>query len=371
MTTFSKSAIGSCLMLLAVVSVDAYATAIAPTPPVPELLGGGPPEHRVAFGQALPVIFEPNQGQTDTAVKFLARGVGYSLFLSEGGATLALRGDTSREAQDVRGRPPAVLRMRLLGMLPDAELIGEDTLPGKVSYFRGKDPSGWRSGLPTYAKVRYRGVYPGIDLVYYGTQGQVEYDLVLAPGADPKAIRLAFDGADDLRLDTAGNLVVTQGEKALIQRAPRAYQTIGGERATIPARYLLADSGEVSVEIGTHDSSQTLVIDPILVYSTYFGGSGYESGNSIAVDAAGNAYVAGETGSIDFPGEDLQHPTFDGNTSDAFVAKFDASGSAVAYAVYFGGSGYDNALAIAVDDDGNAYLVPGRKVVFNRKNNAL
>ncbi len=239
----------------------------------------------------LPYTFEANGGQADAAVKFLARGPGYSLFLTPGEAVLSLHTSQPNPASRPRpgarpepaavseptaaATPSAVLRLSLVGANPEPVIRGEAALPGKVNYLRGKDPAAWRTGLSTYAKVRYEGVYPGVDLVYYGTQGQLEYDLVLAPGADPKVIRLAFAGADRMRLDDTGNLVLTLGEQQIIQHSPRVYQETNGERTLVPTRYVLADSRQVSLTIGDYDAGRALVIDPVLVYSTYLGGSAY------------------------------------------------------------------------------------------------
>ncbi|WP_295583683.1 SBBP repeat-containing protein [uncultured Lamprocystis sp.] len=252
--------------------------------------------------------------------------------------------------------PPAVLRLSLVGANPEPVIRGEAALPGKVNYLRGKDPAAWRTGLSTYAKVRYEGVYPGVDLVYYGTQGQLEYDLVLAPGADPKIIRLAFAGADQMRLDDTGNLVLTLGEQQVIQQIPRVYQESNGERTLVPTRYVLADNRQVSLAIGDYDAGRALVIDPVLSYSTYLGGAGYDHGRDIAVDGAGNAYLTGLTESTDFPTHHALQPDYGGYAGDAFVAKLSADGATLVFATYLGGSYADWGNGIAVDGAGNVYV---------------
>uniref|UniRef100_UPI0025CC7CB7 DUF7948 domain-containing protein n=1 Tax=uncultured Lamprocystis sp. TaxID=543132 RepID=UPI0025CC7CB7 len=350
----------------------------APPPASAAAAPAAPAQARIQadYGK-LPYTFEANGGQADAAVKFLARGPGYSLFLTPGEAVLSLH--TSQPNPTPRSRPgarpepvpgptpaaapeptaaatpPAVLRLSLVGANPEPVIRGEAALPGKVNYLPGKDPAAWRTGLSTYAKVRYEGVYPGVDLVYYGTQGQLEYDLVLAPGADPKVIRLAFAGADQMTLDDTGNLVLTLGEQQVIQHSPRVYQETNGERTLVPTRYVLADNQQVTLAIGDYDAGQALVIDPVLVYSSYLGGAGYDHSDDIAVDASGYAYVTGTTESTDFPTRDALQPDYGGDL-DAFVAKLSADGATLVYATYLGGSNTDYSTGIAVDGAGNAYV---------------
>ncbi|WP_295584649.1 SBBP repeat-containing protein [uncultured Lamprocystis sp.] len=320
----------------------------------------------------LPYTFETNGGQVDAAVKFLAHGPGYSLFLTPGEAVLSLRTGQPRAPERHQSgarpaprfdpthtaavTPPAVLRLSLVGANPAALIRGEDPLPGTINYLRGRDPAAWRTGLSTYAKVRYENVYPGIDLVYYGNQGELEYDLVVAPGANPKVIALAFDGADAQRLDASGNLVLSLQGGELVQQAPRVYQEANGERTPIPARYLLADNQQIGLALGDYDPTRTLVIDPVLSYSTYLGGTGIDRINGIAVDAAGNTYVTGQTWSDDFPTttDAVQPAPAPGRLiQDAFVAKLDPTGATLLYATYLGGNDYDVADSIAVDAAGN------------------
>ncbi len=365
---------GAAVTALAVPLVQpaAPSASVAPAPAAPAQA-----KIQADYGK-LPYTFEANGGQADAAAKFLARGPGYSLFLTPGEAVLSL--NTSRPNQAPRLRPgarpepmlaptpaaapeppaaatpPAVLRLSLVGANPEPVIHGEAALPGKVNYLRGKDPAAWRTGLSTYAKVRYEGVYPGVDLVYYGTQGQLEYDLVLAPGADPKVIRLAFAGADQIRLDDTGNLVLTLGEQQVIQHTPRVYQETNGERTLVPTRYVLADNQQVSLAIGDYDAGRALVIDPVISYSTYLGGSGMDEGYSIAVDGVGNPYLTGYTDSTDFPTRQALQPDFGGGSYDAFVVKLSADGGTLIYATYLGGSDFDIGTGIAVDSAGTAYL---------------
>jgi hypothetical protein len=305
-----------------------------------------------AYG-SLPIRFEANVGQTDKEVKFLARGGGHSLFLTQSEAVLKLRREKSWDAADAQ----SLVRMKLLGADPAARMEGLGRLPGRSNYIIGRDASQWRRNVVSFAKVRYRSVYPGIDLIYYGNQRQLEYDFVVAPGADPNTIRLGFDGADQIEIDAQGDLVLRTPQGEVRQRKPVAYQEVDGSRREITSRYALKDKQEVGFELGEYDRTRPLVIDPVIAYSTYLGGSSDELTGSIAVDAAGNAYVIGLTWSLDFPTSNALQPNPGGNSEegDVFVAKFNPEGLLV-YSTYLGGSSYDDGMGIAVDEDGNAYL---------------
>jgi hypothetical protein len=294
----------------------------------------------------LPLTFEQNQGQTDSQVKFLARGSGYTLFLTPDSAILALQ----------RERAASVLRMKLVGANRNPATAGTDALPGKSNYFVGNDPSKWRTDVPTYAKVKYRGVYPGIDLVYYGNQRLLEYDFLVAPGADPGAIELRFQGAKKLRVNDDGALVLDVGAGEVIEHAPAVYQEISGERRTVEGKYVLRGKGRVGFSVAEYDRTQPLVIDPTLVYSTFLGGSVSQSGQGIRVDASGNAYVVGWTNSADFPTTAGAFQTSKGTAGSAFVSKFNPDGSALVYSTFLGGTGGAGASGIAVDASGNSYV---------------
>ena len=256
------------------------------------------PEARVSetYGK-LPLHFEANQGQTHQDVRFLARGPGYSLYLTAGEAVLVLA-KPNPDATQTRGTP-VVVRMSLVDAAPKPLVSGREELPGKANYLIGK-PAKWRTNVPTYAKVHYRAVYPGIDLVYYGSQRQLEYDFVVSPGADPERIVLGFQGAERLEINAEGELVLHAAGEVIRQRVPVIYQEIDGLRTRIEGRYVLKDAQRVGFQVAAYDPSRPLVIDPTLVYSTYLGGSGDEFGSGIAVDAAGAAYVTGGTSSADF-----------------------------------------------------------------------
>jgi hypothetical protein len=302
----------------------------------------------------LPVRFEANAGQTDAKVKFLSRGGGYRLFLTQSEAVLTL----PRVKSPGDSVAQSTVRMKLIGADPAPRMQGLDRLPGRSNYIIGKDASRWRRNVTSFAKVRYHSVYPGIDMIYYGDQRQIEYDFVLGPGADPNLIRLGFDGVDKIEIDAQGDLVLKTASGEVRQRKPVAYQRADGSKREVIGRYALKGKQEVVFELGEYDHARPLVIDPVMAYSTYLGGSGGEYPGSIAVDAAGNAYVTGETYSLDFPTSNPLQPKPGGNsdTTDVFVAKINPQGSALLYSTYLGGGGFDAGFGIAVDEDGNAYL---------------
>jgi uncharacterized repeat protein (TIGR01451 family) len=244
-----------------------------------------------SYGQ-IALSFEANQGQATSDVQFLSRGQGYALALSAGEADLKLQ-KTSDSATH------AVVTMNLVDGNPSAAVVGQDLLPGKINYFLGPDPAQWRTNIPTYAKVAYTDVYPGIDLVYYGNQRQLEYDFVVKPGSDPSRIGLEYGGANSMTLGAQGDLVLgTDGGQVTLKR-PVLYQEIGGQRRDVSGEYALDGTNHVGFSVGSYDHAQPLVIDPILIYSTYFGGSGDDKGLAIAVDSKGGAYITGSTLSND------------------------------------------------------------------------
>jgi hypothetical protein len=319
----------------------------------------------------LPLSFEANNGQTDGRVKFLSRSSGYSLFLTGDEAVLTLSGgkanphkakimSTARTLQSGMAAPKSVgvLRMKLRDANPATKVTGVDELTGTSNYFIGNDPKKWRSGVPTYGKVKYEGIYSGIDLVYYGNQRQLEYDFIVAPGADPRRIAFDVSGAKRIRRDGHGDLVLKMGEGEIRWLEPVVYQQKDGTRREVPARYAIKDRNRVGFELAKYDPSRPLYIDP-LIYSTFLGGSGDDEGNGIAVDSAGNAYISGITCSTDFPTKNPLQANYGGGNpycGDAFVSKLNPSGSALVYSTYLGGNGFDGGTGIAVDSAGNAYI---------------
>jgi hypothetical protein len=335
----------------------------APASPIPNAFGQlsspraslrSKPDARAILGQ-LPMIFEPNQGQADPSVKFLARGAGYGLFLDPTGAVLAMQ--TARAAQ--RGQRTEFVRMKLVGANPAAAIAGSDPLPGKSNYFIGNDPNQWHTGIPQFARVHYQDVYPGIDLVFYGNQGRLEYDFKVAPGADPTQAELQFDGTTKLEL-SGGDLILAGTGGGVRLQAPQIYQRDGERRQPVEGRFVLRSANRVGFEIGAYDRARELVIDPTIFYSTYFGGSGSETSPSIAVNGDGNIYLAGSTTSTDLPISPSQSPyqsTLKG-AQNIFILQLNPTlgAAGILYLTYLGGSGTDASVGLGVDAGGTAYV---------------
>jgi uncharacterized protein (TIGR03437 family) len=317
---------------------------------------------------SVPLSFEPNQGQAASTVQFLARGSGYALFLAPGKVVLNLERQQPASAD--------TLRMSLIGANAKAHAVGLAPQPGVVSYFIGNDPKNWRSGVPTYGKVEYSQIYPGVDLVFYGNQRQLEYDFVVAPGADPSRIAWRIDGAR-ARVDAEGNLVLSADNGPASFKKPVLYQLDGDKKTSVEGWFAVAGN-QVRFRLGSYDHSRALIIDPVLSYASYLGGSSTDhigwtlgpgisavgTSQGLALDSAGSAYVAGDTYSIDFPTKNPYKSAppakvagvSPGQWPSAFVSKFSADGSSLVYSTYLGGNGYDYIYAIAVDSSGNAYV---------------
>jgi photosystem II stability/assembly factor-like uncharacterized protein len=331
------------------------------------------PHARVSEAQAkanygkLPLSFEANAGQFDSRVRFASRGQGYDLFLTSEEAVLALAGRTfeAPEGKKSPGEPAmaktggAVLRMKLVGANRDPKIEGLEELAGKINYFIGSDPAKWQTDVALYSKVQYKDVYRGIDLVYYGNQSQLEYDFVVAPGVHPRAIKLRFEGTEQLAVNKAGELTLGIPGGEVSMRRPVIFQLADdGTRRQVEGRYAIKGRNEVGFEVEDFDASRPLVIDPILSYSTYLGTGSNETGNGIAVDAEGNAYVTGSTGSFTFPVTGTTFTTPTGSNGHAFVTKLNPTGSALVYSTYVGGGrDGDIGYGIALDASRNAYVV--------------
>jgi hypothetical protein len=297
------------------------------------------PSHRGEGSYSLPRGFEANTGQTNSGVKFLSRGNGYRLFLTDTEAIVSVH------APD-RNREPAIVRMRPAGANRAPRVVGEAKRASTANYLRGGRSNPALEHIPTYDRVRYEAVYSGIDLVFHDNGGQLEYDFFVSAGADPRQIRLEFTGADSLSVNAAGELVLHTAVGDLRQPAPVIYQDIGGTRQTIGGGYILEGSNQIGFRVSEYDRARPLVIDPVLAYSTYLGGSGDDSGRDIVVDAGGNAYVVGLRPSVGFP-ETLEF--------DAYVAKFNASG-ALLWTTDVGDICDDDGRGIALDTAGNIYI---------------
>lgn len=329
----------------------------------------------------LPLSFEPNDGQVDSRVKFLSRGPGYDVFLTGTGAVLSIKKVSHKTqnsdaiANDVLRIHPApsvsksVLQMQLLGANSHASVSGLDRQPGTTNYFVGKDPSKWRTNITNYARVRYEDVYPGVDLVYYGNQGRLEYDFVVERGSDPHAIRLNFGDKSAARLDkSTGDLVIRTSGSDVRFHKPVAYQAataeqVGESKHFVNSRFVLEANNVVAFQVDAYDRTQPLVIDPVLSYSTYLGGTSNDYATAIAVDSSGSTYVTGYTTSTNFPvTPGAYQTTCSGGTCsttniDAFITKLNPSGTALEYSTYLGGSGKDYGYGIALDPSGDAFIV--------------
>jgi len=363
---FSVAIIAATLLSPTIAALLATTAARAEAPESdPVRSHGAAPRIHQSFGR-LPVAFEPNRGQMDPRVKFLARNGGALLSLTPtqlvvtlaepeplpgAKTTRASRPDQTAESSRVRH----TVALKLTGANPAATMEGVDPLPGTVNYLLGRDPAAWKVGIPTYTAVRSREVYRGIDVIYYGNQQQFEYDFVLAPGADPDAIRLNVEGARRVWIDDAGDLIMQIGDRVMRQQKPLAYQELNGVRQVVTARYVKSGR-QIRFRVGDYDRRIPLVIDPVLLYSSYFGGLGTERGTGVAVDGTGSAYITGQT--INSPG--LATPgAYQSNSAgsfDGFVMKISPDGSQRLYTTYLGGSGSDQPFGIAVNTTGNAYV---------------
>jgi uncharacterized repeat protein (TIGR01451 family) len=339
-------------------------------------LAAGTPQTRLPslsasdFTARLPLAFEQNEGQTDSRVKFLSRQGGADVLLLPAEAQLHFRDACKQNVEQAaslfrrssalaRNRPAACsspLRMKFVGANRGAKITGADSLPGRQNYLLGNNPAKWQTNVPTYRKVAYAEIYTGTNLIFYGNDRELEYDFELAPGADPKAIRISFDKSARLVLRPDGELVVPFNQREIRQRKPIIYQEVSGQRRIINGGYVLLDEHTVGFEVGPYDRSQPLVIDPTIVFSTYLGGAGDDSGSSITRDASGNIYITGSTTSTNFPTQGAAYPANQGLT-DIFVTKINPTATSIIYSTYIGGSGIDRAGAITLDPDGNAYVV--------------
>ena len=340
-----------------------------------------------AFGN-LPLTFEENHGQSDARIRFLARGAGYSLFLMDAEAVFAFSvpssavqlhstslsersagrwnlpgvGGWAAPEHGAGVRKTSILRMGLAGARSRVQVAGEEPLPGTINYFLGNDPAKWRSGIPTYAQVRYSRVYPGVDLVYYGNRQRMEYDFVVAPGTDTRQIRLRVEGAKNIALTRSGDLTISSEGLTVSFHKPAIYQTVNGKRVPVEGSFTLLAGHTVGFRVTLYDHTKPLVIDPVLSYSTLVAGSDDDTGiTGIAVNAAGEAFVTGWTAGPGFPSTLAAFQGTNpvpGNSYAPFVAKLNATGTALEYATFVSGTTATSAInGIAIDSANNAYIV--------------
>ena len=373
-----RAAVTIALTLLAATSFPSRARVATVAPRV----DASPSTLRVSrsYGK-IPLSFEANRGQTDSAVKFVSRGPGYTLFLTPTEAVLALRKSAdsvlserlnSRESKGPvlserlnsrESKGATDVRMALVGANPSAQMVGRDATSAVSNYIVGSDRRSWRARVPHYAKVEYRDVYPGVNLVYYGNQQQLEFDFVIEPGADPEQIALTFDGAKRLRIEDDGAAVLETGSGDIRLRRPLIYQEVAGTRNEIQGGYVLKSDRTIAFQLASYDRERPLVVDPVLVYSTYLGGSIADFASGIAVDQDGSAYVVGHTFSLDFPTTPSVQPScaaFSDESGtycdDVFVTKLSPDGTSIVYSTYLGGAYEDMGNGIAVDSTGSAYI---------------
>ena len=341
----------ACAIVFAAVGEAAAQSPAAPAPG--DLVAKSPynpgVEARAAYAK-LPLSFVPNAGQLDTRVRYSAQSGGASFYFTTREAVLAF-------AAKARG---LVLRLRFLGADPKPAITGHKAESGTVNYIIGNDPARWHTNLPTYGELLYRDLWPGIDLLFRSENGQLQYEFLLRPGARVQDIQLAYRGATRLSLDRDGNLMVHTSLGSITDTRPVSYQLVDGKRVQVSSRFALQRRGTTyAFAVGAYDRRLPLIVDPGLVYSTYLGGTGDDSGYGIAVDSAGQAYVTGGTYSAtDFPKTAGAYNTPHNGTQDVFVTKLNSSGSALVYSTYFGGSGDEPYFtsSIAVDRDGYAYV---------------
>ena len=319
---------------------------------------------------ALPLAFEANQGQTDPQVKYMARGKGYTAFLTADETVFAMQ--SSRANAGITGKgallsaqktdkatkdETAAIRMKLVGANENAPIAAENELPGHSNYFIGNDRSKWHAGVKQYARVSYNQVYPGVNLAFHGQQKQLEFDFIVAPGADPKAIRFDVSGAKKISTDSTGNLVLSSAAGDVVLHKPVTYQSSENAQQAVDSRFVVAKN-TVSFEVGNYDRSRELVIDPAVSYATYLGGNAKDDGSAITVNSAGNAYVTGQTKSTNFPSKNALQGTNAGGF-DVFVSELSPDGSSLVFSTYIGGSLDDSGNAIALDASDNIFVAGG------------
>jgi hypothetical protein len=329
----------------------------------------------------LPIYFIANQGQTDEKVRYYIKGSGYSFFFTKDEVvySFVLRDKKAHDIKDARiqkvsltkGNDEAVkaqvIKLRFIGANPDVEIKGSKQEDAKVNYFIGKDSSRWQTNIPTYSEITYKDIYKGIDLVYKGSPGKLKSEFVVRPGANPKDIKLAYNDVDSMSVSDAGDLIIRTALGEMKEEKPHIYQVIDGKEIELKGQFNIesieSNNHSYSFSVDSYNTSQPLIIDPALSYSTFLGGSSAEDGWRIAVDSSGSAYVTGSTTSDNFPTGPYAPPclTFDcshngSGSEDAFITKLNAAGNALVYSTFLGGSSEDRGSDIKVDSSGNVYV---------------
>ena len=308
---------------------------------------------QTSYGQ-IPLSFIANTGQTDRNVKFQVKGAGHSIYFTPNEITF-----TAFQKPTEPGNPAtatsSTVRSSLANSNPNPTISGLDKLPGVANFILGEDSSQWHTDVPTFNGVVYQNVYQGIDRVFKGTEGQLKSDFLVAPFADPSQIKMNYSGVNNIRLRDDGALILETPLGELIDNAPIVYQDINGQRVNVAAAYNLLGNNQVNFSLGDFDRTQPLVIDPVLAYSTYLGGSGYESANRMTVDSTGAAYIIGTTFN-NFTTTPGAFQTTPGGQADFLVTKINPQGTALVYSTYIGGAGNEYGFGIAVDSQGNTYL---------------
>jgi hypothetical protein len=309
-----------------------------------------------------PLSFEINRGQADPRTKFLAHASGYGISLNATGVAMAFGVAPCIKApeqfagtkQGTCNPENAVLRMEFAGASPTARPVGEHPSTRQSNYLIGNNPGKFLTHVKHFDRARFIQVYPGVDVEYYGAHGQLEYDLLIAPGANPQRIAPHFEGVEKVALDAEGNLLLQFAQRQIVQHKPLAYQIQNETRVPVPARYVLKEGSRIGFQLGAYDRTKPLVIDPVLDYSTYLGGSSADTGASIAIDFQGRVYVTGITASVNFPTSGSSS-ILRGN-SDIFITRLNPSGNAIEYSTFIGGQGNEEGTGLAVDAGGNAYV---------------
>lgn len=310
---------------------------------------------------ALPLAFESNQGQTDSRVKYLARGNGYTVFLTPTQTVFTMSPGSRQphkfgsDSRTLQADKSAEIFMSLVGANPKPVIAAANELPGQTNYYIGNNPKNWQLGVKQYAAVNYGNVYPGVDMAFHGQQRQFEFDFVVAPHANPAPISFGVQGSQKIATDADGNLILSSSIGNVTLHKPVAYQDRNSSREPVDARFVIEANNTVSFQLGAYDHSRELVIDPSVTYATYLGGSAEDEGLAIALDSAGNAYITGQTKSPLFGGQ-----TTSGTNFSVFVTKMNTGGTALTYTDIFSatgaGSGNCTGNGIALDSSGNVYV---------------